>query len=231
MQPTQVTQEVQQPVTPKVEAKEEIHEPAPPSAGEQQEHDTHDGMDQDEEEDLSHLDPLDRDRVMLERFLENMPTRDQPHELGRTVSGKQYLCEPPLRVEPNETRVYDLKVYVRNNIYYSCIPGHNDFFVIDPRAVREVGIPLIQGLPEDAQLPTPRPMPLIQGSMTHVTMDVRHDLAAMVNPALQEGDEEEVTQGPQAPLTTTPGDDDVPQDATDVPVSEHSGSDDLTRTD
>ena len=74
MQQTHVTQEVQQPVTPKVEAKEEIHEPELPAEEVHQEQDTQEThMYFEDEGDLPHLELPGRFRRHREAFLANMP--------------------------------------------------------------------------------------------------------------------------------------------------------------
>jgi hypothetical protein len=95
------------------------------------------------------VDPLSDEGLEFTRFTNWLDFRspNEPLATRRTTSGRLFLDVAPRDTgrEHNgqQIKMYQVKIYQVGDQYFTLAPGNEDYFVVDPSAVREIGIPVL----------------------------------------------------------------------------------------
>jgi hypothetical protein len=185
---------------------------------------------------VRYVDPLSAEGIEYTKFTNWFDFRNpnEPLTTRRTLRGSQFLDVEPrdtgLDVHGQQIKIYNVRIYQIGNQYFTVAPGNEDFFAIEPSAVREIGIPVFIPPPPDT------PYPNTQGSSSSqppmpVKPELEEEVVFTLNEVPQEvtaTQEEQTTATQHGPPQATP---DILQAAIQTQVPGGSDSSDLAGMD
>ena len=95
------------------------------------------------------VDPLSEEGLEFTRFTNWLDFRSpsEPLATRMTTSGRLFLDVAPRdtgrELNGQQIKMYQVKIYQVGDQYFTLAPGNEDYFVVDPSAVREIGIPVL----------------------------------------------------------------------------------------
>jgi hypothetical protein len=177
------------------------------------------------------VDPLSEEGLEFTRFTNWLDFRspNEPLATRRTTSGRLFLDVAPRdtgrELNGQQIKMYQVKIYQVGDQYFTLAPGNEDYFVVDPSAVREIGIPvLLEDTRETPGTSSNQPLTEVKPEPTEDT--VEHEQLPSEEITLGK-DEIRAEPEPHGPLQEV----EMLQQAIDTHAGESNSSDDLAGMD